>query len=310
MKHLFIVFGLVIVQTIATIGNAETASVYSTDTTATLSLTANPFIDLQHLEYLGSSANYRVEARATADGNTVVSKDGTSFNRTGPQVSFGDYFDDGKNLGDLLLKSAVGTDIKYPAVSATNKGAISWAGSGTNTHVTSAGFKVSTKGKATDPVEEASSSVSLDLLLAFKNTSVEDLTIYWLLHYAFENVAIADPRGTAYSESLIRVQSGKISNGVKDRNTKITTLETAACGVTTAECNYQSTPGEIEDDKTFQITLKPNEIWYFNIYLTARGRASVVPLPASLPLFGSGLAVIGFFAWRKKRKAASSNKQA
>ncbi len=31
---------------------------------------------------------------------------------------------------------------------------------------------------------------------------------------------------------------------------------------------------------------------------------SVVPVPAALPLFGTGLALMGFFGWRKKRKVA------
>lgn len=30
---------------------------------------------------------------------------------------------------------------------------------------------------------------------------------------------------------------------------------------------------------------------------------SVVPLPAALPLYGSGLAILGFISWRRKRKA-------
>ncbi len=32
---------------------------------------------------------------------------------------------------------------------------------------------------------------------------------------------------------------------------------------------------------------------------------SAVPLPAALPLYGAGLAVIGFVGWRKRRKAAA-----
>jgi hypothetical protein len=31
-----------------------------------------------------------------------------------------------------------------------------------------------------------------------------------------------------------------------------------------------------------------------------------VPLPAALPLFGSGLALIGFVGWRRKRKNAAA----
>ncbi len=34
------------------------------------------------------------------------------------------------------------------------------------------------------------------------------------------------------------------------------------------------------------------------------GAVSVVPLPAALPLFGTGLVVMGFLGWRKKRKVA------
>lgn len=41
----------------------------------------------------------------------------------------------------------------------------------------------------------------------------------------------------------------------------------------------------------------------FRIKTTA---LSVVPLPAGLPLYGAGLALMGFLGWRRKRKAASS----
>jgi hypothetical protein len=34
------------------------------------------------------------------------------------------------------------------------------------------------------------------------------------------------------------------------------------------------------------------------------GTLTPTPLPAALPLFASGLGAIGFFGWRKKRKAA------
>lgn len=35
-----------------------------------------------------------------------------------------------------------------------------------------------------------------------------------------------------------------------------------------------------------------------------RSEVSAVPIPAALPLFGTGLAVMGFIGWRRKRKAA------
>ena len=31
-----------------------------------------------------------------------------------------------------------------------------------------------------------------------------------------------------------------------------------------------------------------------------------IPLPAAFPLFGTGLAVLGFIGWRRKRKAAAA----
>ena len=38
----------------------------------------------------------------------------------------------------------------------------------------------------------------------------------------------------------------------------------------------------------------------------ATSEASVVPIPAALPLYGSALAVTGFMGWRKKRKAPAA----
>lgn len=40
-------------------------------------------------------------------------------------------------------------------------------------------------------------------------------------------------------------------------------------------------------------------VGYFIEYETS----SVVPIPAALPLFGTGLAIMGFIGWRRKRKA-------
>lgn len=43
-----------------------------------------------------------------------------------------------------------------------------------------------------------------------------------------------------------------------------------------------------------------------NIYSYDWPQTSVIPLPAALPLYGTGLAVIGFIGWRKKRKTEAT----
>lgn len=42
---------------------------------------------------------------------------------------------------------------------------------------------------------------------------------------------------------------------------------------------------------------------FVEVTLNYETAVSVVPLPAALPLFGSGLAFMGFIGWRRKRKA-------
>jgi len=36
-----------------------------------------------------------------------------------------------------------------------------------------------------------------------------------------------------------------------------------------------------------------------------QGNIPPVPLPAAMPLFGAGLAIMGFIGWRRKRKAVA-----
>jgi hypothetical protein len=43
-----------------------------------------------------------------------------------------------------------------------------------------------------------------------------------------------------------------------------------------------------------------------NAFEYANVQLSVVPLPAALPLYGAGIAVLGFMGWRKRRKAATA----
>ncbi|MEH6478137.1 MAG: hypothetical protein V7727_20760 [Sneathiella sp.] len=51
---------------------------------------------------------------------------------------------------------------------------------------------------------------------------------------------------------------------------------------------------QINDTLSSTFTLKSGDIG---------GGPSVVPLPAALPLYGAGLAVMGFIGWRKRRKS-------
>lgn len=44
----------------------------------------------------------------------------------------------------------------------------------------------------------------------------------------------------------------------------------------------------------------------FNIELYSTAPVSSVPVPAALPLFGTGLAIMGFLGWRRKSKAAAA----
>lgn len=44
----------------------------------------------------------------------------------------------------------------------------------------------------------------------------------------------------------------------------------------------------------------------FKIDSITVSKLSVVPLPAGLPLYGAGLAVLGFIGWRRKRKMAAA----
>lgn len=49
-----------------------------------------------------------------------------------------------------------------------------------------------------------------------------------------------------------------------------------------------------------------NAFEFSNIVAGPASGISAVPVPAALPLFGTGLAIMGFIGWRKKRKAATA----
>ena len=167
-------------------------------------------------------------------------------------------------------------------------------------------FKVSVDGKATDPVESANSRVRWDLLLAFENTSNATLDIEWSLTYAFHNEAHADPRGSAYSESIIRAARGTYDNGSRVFETNIFDVAAGACGHNHPTCTLGETPPDKPNmTALFAQALAPGERAFFNIEMIAAGNASVVPVPAALPLFGTGLALFGVLTWRRKQRAGA-----
>ena len=49
-----------------------------------------------------------------------------------------------------------------------------------------------------------------------------------------------------------------------------------------------------------------NAFEFSNITALPAETTSVVPLPAALPLYGTGLAIMGFIGWRRKRKGAAA----
>ena len=59
------------------------------------------------------------------------------------------------------------------------------------------------------------------------------------------------------------------------------------------------------DGNTNFIRYSNNELARFSISSVNATSVSVVPLPAALPLFGTGLAIMGFMGWRRKQKATA-----
>jgi hypothetical protein len=54
-----------------------------------------------------------------------------------------------------------------------------------------------------------------------------------------------------------------------------------------------------EMNDAFSRSLAGNADWSFRYVVS---QATVVPLPAALPLFGTGLGLLGFLGWRRRRR--------
>lgn len=66
----------------------------------------------------------------------------------------------------------------------------------------------------------------------------------------------------------------------------------------------QDTGGATWDFQLSSGVVFPNQPWKLTINTSEAPSVSEVPVPAALPLFGTGIALLGFMNWRRKRKAA------
>ncbi|MBE7636390.1 hypothetical protein GUA87_06000 [Sneathiella sp. P13V-1] len=114
--------------------------------------------------------------------------------------------------------------------------------------------------------------------------------------------------------NVIWTFSHKILGVMSDRNGVLEGKSTGILGHD--DVTYPSvTPGDpifsargMEGDDTYQI-IDPYTL-SVSMYLTQPGDwirvVTAVPLPAALPLYGAGMALLGFIGWRRKQKAAAA----
>ncbi|MFW5426196.1 MAG: hypothetical protein ACKE8R_02990 [Methylophagaceae bacterium] len=291
-------------------GIANAASTYAASANLILDVRSNASLD--GLWYRGSNTSYEASTQATADGSTVVKNKVINVNKAlDPGFSIGQFlnpdFGPRKPLDDLFLVPEKGPKPSFDGVEAINQGAEGRGGNTTSTSTRPARFTANVDGIARDPVELSNSKVRWDLLIFFQNVTDTNLLLNWLIAYSFHNEAHADPRGSAFSESSVKVQWGKLDSKGDRVGNSIFKDSAAACGFNHPECSaLGSNPNDkVSPELAFMFNLAPGEIGYFNVELVAAGNASVVPIPASLPLFGSGLALLSWFTRRKKFKQAA-----
>lgn len=295
-------FGAVLtVVALALCGRAEAASVYSARSSVNLSLSTSSIDGLNGLLFRGSDVSYAASAVAKSDGTAVVDSARLSVTKNGGSFTFGSYFDRGGKLGDLLFVPSTGP-LVFNRVFAQIDGAEAEGGNSLSSPGNTASIAASVNGKASDPVEFASSSVSFDVFIAFQNVSTSQAIVSWSLAYLLSSSASADPRGTADAIANVQLLGGGVCGGALCPDTAVFTAGNAACDPATSDCAFGPSPPSVNQTRVFQYTLAPNETRFISFEVLARGSATVVPLPAAGWFLLTCLAGLG--ALRCSRRAA------
>lgn len=284
-------------------GPAKAASTYDASAAAALRLSAVSG-SLDDLLYLTSQVGYSAHVEAKSNGLQDRKAITVPINKSEkPAPSFGSLFSNGKDLTDVFLTLSTGRQF-LPELIATAGGAKAVAdGEATPSAGSGGRFKVAANGFATDLVESANSRSRLDLFVAFQNNSDSDMELQWQVVYSLHDEAHADPRGSAFAQSGIQAARGTFESGGRVFEPNIFGDRLAACGFNHPECSLAEMPPDISGvEALFSQTLAAGAIAFFNVELVAEGNATVVPVPAALPLFLSGLVGLGVMARRRRRQ--------
>ncbi|MGJ8693345.1 MAG: hypothetical protein ACSHW0_12785 [Thalassotalea sp.] len=258
-------------------------AIYSAESTASISLNSSSPGDLSFVNVIG---NYSALATAFDDGTLAIDSEATSFGRS-------ESYD---TLAELLSAYTSVFPSPFGSVNAVIGGASSGVRNEAFSSANVARFQVEAFGKTTDPVELAYARGRWDVLIAFENTSSNNMSFSWDLNYLFENFAETDANGTAFSTSRVRARQGTFVNGERNNNPKIYEAVTGVCGSTT-ECLPGSNDGVIF---SFDYNLGAGDIGFLNFDVVAEGSALTVSEPVITWFFGTALIMsVGLINRRK-----------
>jgi len=264
-------------------GFSNAGIIYSAESTAIISLNSSSPDDISFVNITG---NYSAFGTASSDGTLAVDSATTPFNRSG---SF-------ESLDDLLSPFTSGATSPFDSINAVIGGAEGRGRNESYSSVNVARFNANAFGEVTDPIEDAYSRVRWDVLVAFKNTSLNSISFSWDVNYLFSNTATSGDHGTAFSMSSVSAQQGKLDNGERNTDPNIFKATAAKCGATTT-----CLPGDNDGIPfTFDYNLGAGEIGFLNFEVVAQGSASVVKEPNIHWIFCTALIMALGFSQRRK----------